>query len=62
MFYKKVNKNNCKDMYNFIKNHFTYYTLNSWNGLCSIANNVKIYNLDIEGDEWKLLEILQLIL
>lgn len=60
MFYKKVNKNNCKEMYNFLKNHFTYYTLNSWNGLYSIANNVKIYNLDIEGDEWKLLEILQL--
>lgn len=60
MFYKKVNKNNCKEMYNFLKNHFTYYTLNSWNGLHSIANNVKIYNLDIEGDEWKLLEMLQL--
>lgn len=60
MFYKKVNKNNCKDMYNFIKNHFTYYTMNSWNGLYSIANNVKVYNLDIKGNEWKLLEILQL--
>lgn len=60
MFYKKVNKNNCKEMYNFLKNHFTYYTLNSWNRLYTIANNVKIYNLDIEGDEWRLLEMLQL--
>lgn len=56
MFYKKVNKNNNKQMFEFLKNHFTYYTMNSWNRLESIANNVKIYNLDINGDKWKLLE------
>lgn len=60
MFYKKVNKNNNREMFDFLKCHFTYYTLNSWNRLESIANNVKIYNLDIKGDCWKLLEILEL--
>lgn len=60
MFYKKVNKNNNKDMFEFLKNHYTYYTMNSWNGLYSIANNVKVYNLDIKGDCWKLLELLEL--
>lgn len=60
MFYKKVNKNNYKEMYNFLKNHYTYYTMNSWNRLNSIANNVKVYNLNLKGDEYKLLEILEL--
>lgn len=60
MFYKKVNKNNNKQMFEFLKNHFTYYTMSSWNRLESIANNVKIYNLDIKGDKWKLLKLLEL--
>lgn len=60
MFYKKINKNNNREMFDFLKNHYTYYTLNSWNGFKSIANNVKIYNLDINGDCYKLLEILEL--
>lgn len=57
MFYKKVNKNNNKEMYNFLKNHFEYWTMNSWNRLYSIANNVKIYKL---GLDCKILEILEL--
>lgn len=55
-FVKKVNKSNNKDMYNFLKGHFTYFTLNSWNGLKSIANNVKLYNIDLDYD---LLDILE---
>ena len=31
----------------FLKNHFRYYTLSSWNGLHSYAANVKIYKLNI---------------
>lgn len=45
MYYKKVNYNNNKDCFNFLHNHFTYSTMNSWNGLRSIANNVKLYNI-----------------
>ena len=40
----------AKSMFNFINNHFTYFTLNSWNGLQSIAHNVKVYNLGLDGD------------
>ena len=48
MFYKKgVDISNTKSMYNFLKNHEKYDTLNSWNGLKSIANNVKVYNLKL---------------
>ena len=50
MFYKTgVDITNDKQMFNFLKNHFEYYTCNSWNGLRSVANNVKLYNLDLSG-------------
>ena len=51
MFYKSgVDICNTKSMWNFLKEHFTYSTMNSWNRLESIANNVKLYNLNLEGD------------
>lgn len=56
MFYKKVNKNNNKEMFDFLKEHFEYFTMNSWNITKSIANNVKIYKL---GLDWEILNILQ---
>lgn len=57
MFYKSVNKNNNKDMFDFLKNHFRYYTLNYWNRLTSIGNNVKVYKL---GLDYKILELLEI--
>ena len=51
MFYKKgIDICNPKSMFEFIANHFRYDTLNSWNRLESIANNVKLYNLHLDGD------------
>lgn len=51
MFYTKgIDITNDKQMFNFLKNHFEYFTLNSWNGLKTIANNVKMYNLQLSGD------------
>ena len=46
-------------MFEFLKRHYTYYIMNSWNITKTIANNVKIYNLDLQGDMWKALEELQ---
>lgn len=57
MFYKNIDYESYEDMYDFLNNHFTYFTLNSWNGLKSIANNVKLYNLPVDVD--KALEALQ---
>lgn len=57
MFYKNVNKNSDKDMFIFLKSHFRYDTMNSWNRLTSIANNVKVYKL---GLDYKILELLEL--
>ena len=51
MFYTTgVDVCNTKSMWNFLKKHYTYYTLNSWNRQKSIAHNVKLYNLDLDGD------------
>jgi hypothetical protein len=51
MFYKKgIDITNDKQMFNFLKNHFEYYTMNSWNRQESVANNVKLYNLGLSGD------------
>ena len=51
MFYTTgVDICNTKSMWNFLKEHYTYYTMNSWNRSKSIAHNVKLYNLKLEGD------------
>ena len=51
MFYKTgVDVANTKSMWNFLKDHYSYYTMNSWNRAKSIANNVKLYNLKLDGD------------
>ena len=51
MFFKKVDYNSNKECFDFLVNHFTYDTMNSWNGLRSIANNVKIYRLPVDDVE-----------
>jgi hypothetical protein len=46
-------------MFEFLRGHYMYDTMNSWNGLKSIANNVKIYNLGLDGDYWNALRYLE---
>ena len=60
MFYKTgLDITNDKQMFNFLKDHFTYYTRNSWNRTRSIANNVKLYNLGLSGDWCAALNLLE---
>ena len=60
MFYKTgVDITNDKQMFNFLKNHFEYWTLNSWNRSKSIANNVKMYKLGLSGDWYTALKFLE---
>jgi hypothetical protein len=60
MFYEKgIDITNDKQMFNFLKDHYTYYTMNSWNGLSSIANNVKVHNLSLDGNCYTALAFLQ---
>jgi hypothetical protein len=51
MFYKKgIDITNDRQMFEFLKGHFEYPTLSSWNRLYSIANNVKLNHLGLSGD------------
>lgn len=47
---KGINKGHSKEVFNYLKNHYRYDTMNSWNEEKSIAHNVKLYNLELEGD------------
>jgi hypothetical protein len=60
MFYKTgIDITNDKQMFNFLKEHFEYWTMNSWNFPKSIANNVKLYNLNLSGDWGVALSLLE---
>lgn len=60
MFYKTgIDITNDRQMFEFLKGHFEYPTLNSWNHLYSIANNVKLNRLDLTGDWWTALKLLE---
>ena len=51
MFYKTgVDISNTKSMWEFLHDHFQYYTMNSWNRQKSIAHNVKVHRLNLDGD------------
>ena len=56
MFYKEVNIKKRGEMTAFLKNHFRYHSMNSWNKSTSYANNIKLYNIDkpadIDSDNW----------
>lgn len=53
MFYKTgVDITNDKQMFEFLKGHFEYPTMNSWNQLYSIANKVKLHSLGLSGN-WR---------
>ncbi len=47
MFKKEIDKNNREEMVAFLKNHYRYFTMRSWNRSTSYANNMKIYNLHL---------------
>jgi len=48
IFSETVNKRSRKAMISYLKNHFRYDTMNSWNDSTSYACNLKIYNLGLE--------------
>jgi hypothetical protein len=56
MYYKEVDKRYRETMIGFLKKHFRYHTMNSWNRSTSYANNIKLYNIDkpdsVDDDTW----------
>lgn len=47
---KKVNLENRREMIQYLRKHFRYWTMNSWNQSTSYAQNVKIYNLGLSQE------------
>lgn len=60
-FYTGVGERTLEKKFEYIKNHFTYNIMNSWNCLESIANKVKIYDLGLNNKQinkfWEILEV-----
>ena len=56
MYYKEVDKHSRKAMTAFLKKHFRYHTMNSWNRSTSYANCIKLHNINkpsnIDNDIW----------
>jgi hypothetical protein len=56
MYYKEIDKRYREVMTAFLKTHFRYHTMNSWNRSTSYSNNIKLYNIDkpetIDNDTW----------
>ena len=56
MFYKQVDKRYRETMRKFLRKHFRYNTMNSWNRSTSYANNIKLHNIDkpkdIDDNTW----------
>jgi hypothetical protein len=50
-FQKKVDRRNRSEMVNFLKGHYRYNTMNSWNRLSSYANNIKIHRLGLTSEQ-----------
>ena len=62
MYYKQVDKRSTKALVDFLKKHFRYHTMNSWNQSTSYANCIKLHQVDKPSDIdeetwWQMLEI-----
>ena len=49
-FYRPVDLRSRVAMTAYLKNHFRYHTMNSWNRSTSYACNLKVHNLGLEHD------------
>jgi len=56
MFYKQVDKRYRETMGKFLRKHFRYNTMNSWNRSTSYANCIKLHHVDkpedIDNETW----------
>ena len=56
MYHKQVDKRYRETLIKFLKKHFRYDTMNSWNRYTSYANNIKLHNIKkpeaVDNDTW----------
>lgn len=51
VFFTGLKEKTLEQKFQYIKNHYVYNVMNSWNRLQSIANNIKIYNLELANEQ-----------
>jgi hypothetical protein len=64
MYYKEIDKRYKETLIKFLRKHFRYNTMNSWNRSTSYANNIKLHNIDKPKDIddnvwWEMLTVTQ---
>ena len=50
-YYEGLTERTIEQKYQYIKNHFQYDIMNSWNNLKSFSNNVKLYNMGLTNEQ-----------
>lgn len=50
-YFTGLKEKTIEEKYQYLKNHFSYDIMNSWNNLKTIANNVKIYSLGLTREQ-----------
>lgn len=61
IFFTGLKEKTLESKFEYIKEHYTYNVMNSWNNLESIANNLKIWNLELTNEQIdKFLELLDI--
>ena len=50
-YYEGLKEKTIEQKYQYIKNHFQYDIMNSWNNLKSFANTVKVYNIGLTNEQ-----------
>ena len=59
-FYKQIDKRSRQTMTEYLKDHFRYDTMNSWNQARSYAHNMKIHRLGLDSEtQDKLYDLIQ---
>lgn len=51
VFFTGLKEKTLEQKFQYIKNHYVYNVMNSQNRLQSIANNIKIYNLELTNEQ-----------
>ena len=56
MYHKQIDKRYKDTMVKYLRQHFRYNTMNSWNRSTSYANNIKLHNVDkpddVDSEKW----------
>ncbi len=56
-FYRKINLRSKKEVLDYLKSHYRYFTMNTWNNNTSFANKMKIHNFNLPDNAYDMLDV-----